>query len=169
MYGSHAAPDKVHQRETVPVEECAFMESTGFFRDPAAEKSHKLNRSAETNYFYSTVVGELSYGYAHSSCKGAFRNIGPNNMASLLVTENLEVVTKEVTLRENFYTRDIIVLDSAKHIPRPAWQGEGIVTEFGTLALKERRVPCQWQRVRDLTAARIEKSSRAGAELVDEN
>ena len=42
---------------TTNVEECAFMESTGFFRDPAAEKSHKLNKSSETNYFYSTVVG----------------------------------------------------------------------------------------------------------------
>ena len=66
------------------VEECAIMESTGFLRDPAAEKCHKLNRSAETNYFYSTVVGELSYAYAHSSCKGAYGNIGPNDMVSLL-------------------------------------------------------------------------------------
>ena len=145
------------------------MESTGFFRDPAAEKSHKLNRSAETNYFYSTVVGELYYGYAHSSCKGAFGNIGPNDMASLLVTESLEVVAKEVTVRENFHTMDITVLDIGKHIPRPSWQGEGIVMEFGTLALKERRVPCQWQRVRDITAARTEKPSRTGAELVDDN
>ena len=47
-----AAPAKIYQRETVPVEECAIMEFTGFFRDPAAERCHKLNRSAETNYFY---------------------------------------------------------------------------------------------------------------------
>ena len=64
------------------------------------EKIQKLNRSAETNYIYSTVVGELTYTYAHSSCKGAYGNIGPNNMASLLVTESLEVVAKEVTVRE---------------------------------------------------------------------
>ena len=93
------------------------MESTGFFRDPAAEKSHKLNRSAETNYFYSTVVGELSYTYAHSLCKGAFGNIGPNDMASLLVTESLEVVEKGVTVRENFHTGDMTVLETGKYIP----------------------------------------------------
>ena len=120
------------------------MESTGFFRDPAAEKSHKLNRSAETNYFYSTVVGELYYGYAHSSCKGAFGNIGPNDMASLLVTESLEVVAKGVTVWENFHTGDMTVLDIGKYIRAPSWQGEGIVTEFGALSLKERPVPCQW-------------------------
>ena len=90
-------------------------------------------------------------------------------MASLLITESLEVVAKEVTVRENFHTRDITVLDIGKHIPRPSWQGEGIVTEFGTLALKEQRVPCQWQRVRDITTARIEKPSRTGAELMDDN
>ena len=59
-------------------------------------------------------------------------------MASLLVTKSLDVVAKEVTVRENFHTGEITVLDIGKHIPRPSWQGEGIVTEFGTLALKER-------------------------------
>ena len=92
------------------VEECAIMESTGFFRDPAAEKSHKLNRSAETNYFYSTVVGELTYSYAHAHCKGAYGNIGPNDMANLFVTESLEVVTKRVMIRENVRTGDMTVL-----------------------------------------------------------
>ena len=98
------------------VEECAIMESTGFFRDPAVEKSHKLNRSTETNYFYSTVVGELSYNYAHSQCKGAYGNIGPNNMANLFVTESLEVVAKGVTVRENFHTRDMTVLEPGAYI-----------------------------------------------------
>ena len=103
------------------VEEYAIMESTGFFQDPAAEKSHKLNRSAETNYFYSTVVGELSYNYAHSQCKGAYGNIGPNDMANLFVTESLEVVAKGVTVRENFYTGDITFLETGKYIPAPSW------------------------------------------------
>ena len=30
-------------------------------------------------------------------------------------------------------------------------------------------MPCQWQRVRDIIAARTEKPSRTGAELVDDN
>ena len=58
-------------------------------------------------------------------------------MASLLVTESLEVVAKGVTVRENFHTGDMTVLDIGKHIPRPSWQGEGIVTEFVTLSLIE--------------------------------
>ena len=46
-----AAPAKIYQRETIPVEECAIMDFTGFFRDPAAERHRRLNRSAEINYF----------------------------------------------------------------------------------------------------------------------
>ena len=49
--------------------------------------------STETNYFYSAVVGELTYGQAHSHCKGTFGNIGPNHMEDLYVIESLEVVT----------------------------------------------------------------------------
>ena len=60
--------------------------------------------SAEVNYFYSVVEGELSYSQAHSHCKGTFGNIGPDHMESLFVTESLEVVTKRVTVRENFRT-----------------------------------------------------------------
>ena len=41
-----AAPAKIYQRETVPVEECAIMDFTGFFRDPAAERHRRLNMSA---------------------------------------------------------------------------------------------------------------------------
>ena len=33
-----AAPAKTYQRETVTVEECAYMESVGFYREPATGK-----------------------------------------------------------------------------------------------------------------------------------
>ena len=114
-----------------------------FFRDPATEKSHKINRSVETNYFYSTVLGELNYSYAHAHCKGAYGNIDPNDMENLFVTESLEVVTKGVTVREDFHTGDMTVLETGAYIPAPSWQVEGIVTDFGTLSLKEQQqVPC---------------------------
>ena len=90
-------------------------------------------------------------------------------MANLFIIESLEVVAKGVTVRENFHTGDMTVLDIGKHIPTPSWQGEGIVTKFRTLSLKERQVPCQWQRVRYIITARTEKPSRTGAELVDDN
>ena len=58
-------------------------------------------------------------------------------MESLLVTESLEVVTKRVTVRENFHTGDMMVLETEGYIPAPSWQGEGIITDFGTLLLKK--------------------------------
>ena len=77
--------------------------------------------SANTNYFYSVVVGELTYGQAHSHCKGTFRNIGPNHMEDLFVRESLEVITKRVTIRESFLTRDRTVLEIRAYIPAPFW------------------------------------------------
>ena len=59
----------------MPVEECAIMDFTGFFRDPAAERHSRWNMRAETNYFYLAVVGELTYSQAHSHCKGTFGSI----------------------------------------------------------------------------------------------
>ena len=65
-----AAPAAIYQPEDVPVSECAIMELTGIFRDPVTRMRHRLNHSMETNYFYSTVVGELTYSEAHSLARG---------------------------------------------------------------------------------------------------
>ena len=145
------------------------MELTGFFRDPVTSMRHILNHSAETNYFYSTVVGELTYSEAHSHCKGTYGSIGPNHMSNLFVTENLEVTKKIVTIRENFHNRDMMVLENRAYIPATLRQGQGIVTDFRTLLLKKRRVPCQWKKVRDIIAVRIERTKGAGTMLVDDD
>ena len=47
--------------------------------------------------------------------------------------------------------------------------GQGIITDFGTLLLKHRRVPCHWKKVRDVTAARMERPKRGGTVLVDDD
>ena len=86
----------------MPVDKYAIVDFTGFFRNSVTKKHRKLNMSAETNYVYSAVVGELTYGQAHSHCKGTFGNIGPNHMEDLYTTESLEVITKRVTIRESF-------------------------------------------------------------------
>ena len=127
-------------------EECVIIDFTGFFRDPAAERHHRLNMSAETNYFYSVVVGELTYSQAHSHCKGTFGSIGLDHMQNLFVTESLEVVTKRVMIRENFRTRDMTVLEVGAYISAPSWQGEGIITDFGTLLLKRDECPVSGRR-----------------------
>ena len=143
------------------------MDSTGSFRDPATKEWRRLNMSAEINYFYSAVVGELTYSLGHSHCKGTFGNIGPNHMEELYVTESLEVVTKRVTIRESFRTGDMTVLEIGAYLPAPSWQGEGIITEFGTLLFNRWQVPCQWKKVRDITAARVEKFLGLEIGLVD--
>ena len=73
----------------MPVEECAIMDFTGFFQDPVTKKHPKLIMSAETNYLYSVVVGELTYSQAHSHCKGTFGSIGLDHIENLFVTESL--------------------------------------------------------------------------------
>ena len=112
------------------------MDLTGIFQDPVTKMRHRLNYSAETNYFYSAVVGELNYRQADSHCKGTYGNIGPNHMSDLFITENLEVITKRVTTRESFHNGDIMVLENGAYIPATLRQGQGIVTDFGTLLLK---------------------------------
>ena len=110
--------------------ECAIIELMGIFRDPLTRMRHRLNHSVETNYFFTTVVGELTYSEAHSHCKGTYGNIGRNHMSNLLVTENLEVTTKIVTIRENFHNGDMMVLENGAYIPATLRQGQGIVTDF---------------------------------------
>ena len=65
-----AALAAIYQREDVPASECAIMELMGIFRDLLARMRHRLNHSADTNYFSTTVLGELTYSEAQSYCKG---------------------------------------------------------------------------------------------------
>ena len=90
----------------MPVEQCAMMYSTGYFRDVVTEKHLKLNPITEIDYFYSAVVGEVFYSKGHSHCKGYPGSIGHDPIGQLLVTESLTVVTKKITIRENFCTGD---------------------------------------------------------------
>ena len=97
-----AAPAEVYHKETMPVEQCATMHSTGYIRDVVTEEDHKLNPITEIDYFYSAVVGEVYYSTFtianHSHCKGYPGSIGHDPMDELLVTESLMVVTKRVTI-----------------------------------------------------------------------
>ena len=90
-------------------------------------------------------------------------------MENLLVTENLEVVTKKVTIRESFQTGDIKVLEMGMSIRAPSWQDQGLITEFGTIMARTRRVPCQWKKVRGITATWVTASKRTEAALIDDD
>ena len=145
------------------------MELTGIFRDPLTRVKHQLNQSLETNYFATTVVGELTYDKEHAHCKGVNANIGREHMSSLFVTENLEVTVKTVTVREMFDNWDIMVIENGAYIPATLRQGRGVLADFGTLLLKQRQVPSRWRRVRDINAVRLERSQEGGSVLVDDN
>ena len=93
-----AAPAEIYQKETVPVEQCAMMYSTGYFQDVVTDKYRKLNPRIEIDYFYSAVVGEMFYSKGHSYCKGYPGSIGHDPIDQLLVTESLTVVMKKVTI-----------------------------------------------------------------------
>ena len=164
-----AAPAAIYQQGSLPVRECAIMELTGTFRDPLTRIRHQLNQSLETNYFATTVVGELTYTEGHSHCKRTYGSVGRNHMSNLFVTENLEVITKTVTVRERFDNRDMMELEIGAYIPATLRQGQGIITGFGTLLLKQCQVPCRWKRVRDITAVWLEKARGGGTVLVDDN
>ena len=81
------------------------------------------------------MVGELTYSEGHSHCKGTHAKIGRNHISNLFVTENLEVITKTVTVRERFDNGDIMVLENGAYIQVTLRQGQGIITDFGTLLL----------------------------------
>ena len=119
------------------------MHKTGYFKDAVngRYKYHKLNKRTEIDYLYSTIVGEVFYSQGHSHCKGYPGSIGNDPMDQLLVTESLMIVKKEVTIREDFCTGALTVLEHGAYFPSPQRQGEGMITEIVTLLLNRRQVP----------------------------
>ena len=63
----------------------------------------------------------------------------------------------------------MMVLENGAYIPATHRQGQGIVTDFGTLLLKHRQVPCRWKKVKDITAAWMERTKGGGTVLVDDD
>ena len=92
----------------------------------------------ETNYSTTTGVGELTYSEGHSHCKGTYGNVGLNHMSNLCVTEDLEVI-----VRERSDKGDMMVIENGDYILATLRRGQGIITSFGTLLLKQRQLPCQ--------------------------
>ena len=61
----------------------------------------------------------------------------------------------------------MMVLENGAYLPATLRHGQGIVTDFETLLLKHRPVPCHWKKVKDVTAAWMERTKRGGTVLVD--
>ena len=63
----------------------------------------------------------------------------------------------------------MMVLENVAYIPATLRQGQGIITDFGTLLLKHCQVPCQWKKVNDITMAWMERTKGGGMVLVDDD
>ena len=132
-----AAPLKVYQHETIQVHDCASMSATGTFIDPDPKSGakHELNTKLEINHFSTTVVGAISYDDSHSFCQGMQAILSGHKMDSLMAIKNLEVIMQKVTIREDFDSGDLVVLENGVSIPAQFWQEQGVIADFGTLVL----------------------------------
>ena len=77
-----------------------------------------------------------------------------NRMESLLTTESLDFTWRTVIIREEFDRGNIIVRENGVSIPATYKQDVGMLTDFGTLVFRRNQPPCQWKKVRDITASR---------------
>ena len=90
-------------------------------------------------------------------------------MESLLTTESLEFTIRTVTIREEYDTGDIIVRENGVSIPAAYKQNVGMLTDFGTLVFHRNQPPCQWKKVRDISASRRPRVGIGGTELINED
>ena len=58
-------------------------------------------------------------------------------MDSLLTIEDLEVTMQKVTIREDFDSRDLVVLENGVSIPAQFQQEAGVIVDFGTLTFQK--------------------------------
>ena len=136
------------------VHECFTATYTNVFFDPTSRIQHDLNPNLEVNYFQSTVEGSLSYDGSHAHCLGMDSHVDGHRMETLLTTESLEFTLRTVTIREEFNTGDLIVRENGVSIPAAYKQDGGMLTNFGTLVFHKTQPPCQWKKVRDISASR---------------
>ena len=85
--------------------------------DPKSGAKHDLNTKLEINHFSTPVVGTVSYDDSNSFCQGMQANLNGHKMDNLLAIEDLEVTMQRVTIREDFDSRDLVVLENRVSIP----------------------------------------------------
>ena len=95
-------------------------------------------------------------------------HVDSNRMESLLVTENLKVTIRTVTIREEFDTGDIVMKENGVSIPAAYEQNASMITDFGTLVFQRNHPPCQWKKVQDISPIRKPRIGLGGTEFIDE-
>ena len=137
----------------------------GVFTDPKQGTEHPFSDRSEVHYFESTPHGSLWYDETYAYCTGTDAKVSSGHrIQSLLTLESLEFTMREVTVREEFDTGDVIIRENGVAIPAAYRATEGMTTDFGTLVFHRGQPPCPWKRVRDITARRIPRVAGAGGE-----
>ena len=100
------------------MEDCMRAKETGVFTDPRQGTEHPFNDKMEVHYFESTPHGSFSYDGTYAHCTGTDAKVSSGKrIASLLTLESLEFTMREVTVREEYATGDIIIRENGVAIP----------------------------------------------------
>ena len=94
---------------------------------------HTLTSGIEVNYLQSVVEGSITYDGADPHCSGKDSMVDGQRIKNLLTTESLEFTIREVTVREEYKTGDIIIRENGVSIPAAYKQNGGMTNDFGTL------------------------------------
>ena len=143
--------------------------SARVYFDPTSGIQHTLNANLEVYYLQSVVERSISYDGSHSHCSGKDSQVDSHRIESLLTTESLEFSIRIVTVREEYDTRDIIIKENGVSIPAAYKQNRGMTTDFGTLVFHRSQPPCQWKKVRDISASQRPRVGVSGTELIDKD
>ena len=129
-----AAPARIYAQETMRVEDCMRAREKGVFTDPRQGTEFSFNDRAEVHYFESTPHGSLWYDETYAYCTGTDAKVSSGHrIQSLLTLESLEFTMREVTVREEFATGDVIIRENGVAIPAAYRGTEGMTMDFGTL------------------------------------
>ena len=123
------------------------MGSTGVYEDKKTGRKIHFSHQAETRHIIQTLVGKFQYADGKASCEGAPGTMGTWKLEGMLVTEGLAIRADKVTVRENFKTGSVEILELGITIRVLKWRKEGLRTEFGIIARKPRKIPCPWRKV----------------------
>ena len=85
--------------------------------DPMSGTKNDLNTTLAINHFSTTLVGSISYNNSHVFCQGMQANLNRHRIDYLLAVEDLEVTMQRVTIREDFDSGDMVVLENGVSIP----------------------------------------------------
>ena len=142
--------------------------NTRVYLDSSSGFQHTL-QNIEVNYIQTVVDGSISYDGKHPSCSGKDSIVDGHWITSLVTTESLEITIKTVTVREGYATGDLVIKENGVSIPAVFKHNGGMSTDFGTLVFYRGQPPCQWKRVRDITASQRPRMGAIGTELIDQD